>query len=46
MLRLRLVRFAGTLGRDYTRKAEIIDWENKDRDGAQLEILQTVTVLQ
>jgi hypothetical protein len=23
------------LGRDYTRKIEIVDWENKDRDRAQ-----------
>ena len=34
------------LGRDYTKKTETVDWENKDRDGTQLEIPQTVTVLQ
>ena len=34
-----------TPGRDHTGKTETIDWENKDRDGAQLEIPQTVTVL-
>jgi hypothetical protein len=34
------------LGRDYTGKMETVDWENKDRDRAQLEIPQTVIVLQ
>ena len=33
-------------GRDYTGKTETVDWENKDRDRAQLKIPQTVTVLQ
>ena len=35
-----------TPGRDYTGKTETVDWENKDRDGVQLEIPQTITVLQ
>ena len=35
-----------TPGRDYTEKTKIVDWENKDRNRAQLEIPQTVTVLQ
>ena len=36
-----------TPGRNYTGKTETVDWkENKNRDGAQLEIPQTVTVLQ
>ena len=34
-----------TPGRDYTGKTKTVDWENKDRDRAQLEILQTVIVL-
>ena len=35
-----------TLGRDYTGKIETIDWENKNHNRAQLEIPQTVIVLQ
>ena len=33
-------------GRDYAGKTKTVDWENKNRDGVQLEIPQTVTVLQ
>ena len=35
-----------TLGRDYAGKTETVDWENRDYNGAQLEIPQTVIVLQ
>ena len=35
-----------TLSRDYTRKTKTMDWENKNRDRVQLEIPQTVIVLQ
>ena len=35
-----------TLGRDYIKKTETVDWENKDYNKVQLEIPQTVTVLQ
>ena len=33
-------------GRDHTGKTETVDWENKDCDRVQLEIPQTVIVLQ
>ena len=33
-------------GRDHTGKTETVDWENKNHNRAQLEILQTVIVLQ
>ena len=35
-----------TLSRDHTKKMETVDWENKDYNRAQLEIPQTITVLQ
>ena len=35
-----------TPGHDYAGKAETVDWENKDRNRAQLEIPKTVIVLQ
>ena len=35
-----------TLSRDYTGKIKIVDQENKNHNRVQLEILQTVTVLQ
>ena len=35
-----------TLSHNYTKKTETVDWENRDCNKAQLEILQTVTVLQ
>ena len=35
-----------TPGRNYTKKTKMVDWENKNCDAVQLEIPQTVTVLQ